>query len=163
MPLNFAKVTAMVDLVERLDVLLEQEVHVYRADDYLSPVVQTKLRLDKDIQVEDSISVSSSLSSSTCSGINEIWREKICEWSYQVIDHFDLSREIVSIAMNYLDRYLSKKQVNKKGFQLLAMSCLHLAVKLFERENISMKSMIELSRGYFLCEQMEEMEMAILR
>ena len=34
------------------------------------------------------------------------WRSKICEWSYRVIDHFRYDREVVSVAMNYFDRYL---------------------------------------------------------
>jgi hypothetical protein len=35
------------------------------------------------------------------------WREKICQWSYNVVDHFDLPREIVSISLNYFDRYMA--------------------------------------------------------
>jgi len=35
------------------------------------------------------------------------WREKICQWSYNVVDHFDLPREIVSISLNFFDRYMA--------------------------------------------------------
>lgn len=150
----------MVDLVERLSVLLDQEIHSYQTADYLAPGYQEKLR---DLYPETHEFLSCSHGSTSTSGINEVWREKICEWSYQVIDHFDFSREIVSIAVSYLDRYLSVRPVDKKHFQLLAMSCLYLAIKLYEPGTISMKSMIELSRGYFLVEHMAEMEMSILR
>jgi len=34
------------------------------------------------------------------------WRRKICQWSFRVIDHFRLDREIVSVGMNLLDRFL---------------------------------------------------------
>jgi lipoyl(octanoyl) transferase len=80
-----------------------------------------------------------------------------------VIDHFDFSREIVSISIHYLDRYLATRPVNKKLFQLAAMTTLYLAIKLYEPGSLSMASMIELSRGYFKVEQMAEMEMTILR
>ena len=42
------------------------------------------------------------------------WREKIIEWKYQVVDRFDLSREIVSISTFYLDQYLSKHYVDEE-------------------------------------------------
>lgn len=150
----------MVDLVERLHALLEQEIYSYQTADYLAPGYQQKLR---DIHPETHEFLSWSSVTTSTSGINEIWREKICEWSYQVIDHFDFSREIVGIAVSYLDRYLSRRPVNKKHFQLLAMSCLYLAIKLYEPGTVSMKSMIELSRGYFGVDDMVEMEITILR
>ncbi|GKY94207.1 hypothetical protein MPSEU_000386700 [Mayamaea pseudoterrestris] len=116
-------------------------------------------------RARDSVANSNSSSStaSSTSGINEIWRERICEWSYQVIDHFDFSREVVSISMHYLDKYLATRPVNKKQFQLAAMTSLFIAIKLHEPGRLSMSSMIELSRGYFRPEQMAAMEMSILR
>lgn len=151
----------MVDLVERINVLLEQERGSYETEDYLALGFQERLRDLYHSHSREFLSCSSG--STSTSGINEVWREKICEWSYQVIDHFDFSREIVGIAISYLDRYLCRRPVNKKHFQLLAMSCLYLAIKLYEPGTVSMKSMVDLSRGYFLVEHMVEMEMSILR
>jgi len=39
--------------------------------------------------------------------IRGAWREKICQWSYNVVDHYKLPREIVSISLNYFDRYMA--------------------------------------------------------
>ena len=73
--------------------------------------------------------------------------------------------------MHYLDRFLAKRSVNKRFFQLAAMSCLSLAVKLHSGPStsatiphykISMTSMLALSRGYFTVKQMEAMEMSIM-
>jgi hypothetical protein len=155
----------MVDLLERIEVLLKQESMFYKTEDYLAPAFQLKLQIscEFDASTWQSGSLSTSTSSSNASAINEVWREKICEWSYQVIDHFDFSREIVSISIHYLDRYLATRPVNKKLFQLAAMTTLYLAIKLYEPGSLSMASMIELSRGYFKVEQMAEMEMTILR
>lgn len=163
----------MEDLLERIAIMIDKEINLYATEDYLAPEFQQKLLL---VQQEDDVvlppttgtaagtgSVSSSATSVSSSGINEIWREKICEWSYQVIDHFDFSREVVNIAIHYLDRYLATRTVNKKMFQLAAMTCLFIAIKLFEPGRLSMLSMIELSRGYFTVEQMAAMEMSILR
>lgn len=154
----------MTDLLDKLKVMFEQEKSVYKTRDYLDPGFQTKLALDNNEFSEHPFSQHSSTGFSTAtSGINDVWREKICEWSYQVVDHFDFSREVVSISMHYLDRYLATRVVDKKVFQLAAMTTLYLAIKLYESAKLSMSSMIELSRGYFTVEQMISMESLILR
>lgn len=160
----------MVDLVDRIYVMLEQESRFYLTTDYLAPEFQENLTPFSEIEVDDaalrtaSANASSSASGSSCSsGINETWREKICEWSYQVIDHFDFSREVVTVSISYLDRYLATRSVTKKMFQLAAMTSLFIAIKLYEPGRLSIPSMIELSRGYFMVEQMAAMELSILR
>ena len=42
--------------------------------------------------------------------VDEICRQKMCEWSYRVIDHFNGRREIVAIAQNFVDRFLNQYQ-----------------------------------------------------
>jgi hypothetical protein len=163
---NINLATTMVDLLERIDVMIEQELSAYKTVDYLSPEFQKKLIFipEDDASPESSAPADLSTASSSAScNINEVWREKICEWSYQVIDHFDFSREIASVSIHYLDRFLGTRQVNKKVFQLAAMTSLFLAIKLYEPGRLSMSSMIELSRGYFMVEQMAAMETSILR
>ena len=157
----------MVDLVERIHALLSQEESYYKTEDYLSPEHQSGLVL----QTAESISSSSESSSSngsssvSVSGINECWRNRIVEWAYQVCDHFDLSREVVSISMNFLDRFLVKKHVSKHVFQLVAITSVHLASKLALEPGgkITMETMIELSRGYFMVSDMKRMELELLR
>jgi Cyclin, N-terminal domain len=155
----------MVDLLERLNVMFMQEETVYKTEDYMDTNFQG---LISSVCDPDYLGIGPSHSAesngpSSLPGISDVWREKICEWSYQVIDHFDFSREVVSVSIHYLDRYLAKRPVNKKVFQLAAMTTLFLAIKLFEPGRLSMASMIELSRGYFTVEQMIAMEMSILR
>ena len=151
----------MADLIDRLEAMLKQESSSYKTEDYLTDDCQ--MRLAKAESALDNCGLSTAGSSQSSGDINETWREKICEWSYQVIDHFDFSREVVMIAMNLLDRYLASRSVNKKVFQLAAMTCLFIAIKLNEPGKLTMASMIELSRGYFRVDQMAAMEISILR
>jgi len=111
-------------------------------------------------------------SSSSTSLINKHWREKICEWAYQVVDHFDLNREVVSTAMSHLDRFLGAYHgtVDKNLFQLLAMTCLYLSIKLNEYKHLlipgsksSMDTILQLSRGFFTLKEMEKMEYEVLQ
>ncbi|KAL3906645.1 MAG: hypothetical protein SGARI_003909, partial [Bacillariaceae sp.] len=73
---------------------------------------------------------------------------------HTVVDHFDLTREVV----------------DKNMFQLLAMTCLYISIKLNEYKHLlipdsksSMDTILRLSRGAFTLEQMEKMEYEVLR
>ena len=89
-----------------------------------------------------------------------------------MVDHFDLNREVVSVAMSHLDRYLGvyTGTVEKNLFQLLAMTCLYLSIKLNEYKHLlipgsksSMDTILQLSRGFFTLKEMEKMEYEVLQ
>ena len=83
---------------------------------------------------------------------HQIWRRKICEWSYRVVDHFHLDRDVVSLSLNYIDRYLEQlyeefeatsdddkkissrrvgpEEIDGKTFQLIATTALYIAIKI---------------------------------
>jgi Cyclin len=152
------------ELPDIFRVIRLQEDAVYRCSDYLSDEFQQKQR--EELSQNPNLFFPSGMSASTsssCSGINEVWREKICEWCYQVVDHFDYNRQVVAIALNYLDRYLALRPVNRKIFQLAAMTSLFLAIKLNETRMLSLSAFLSLSRGYFQAEHVQKMEQAILR
>eukprot|EP01082_Thalassiosira_pseudonana_P008659 g7799.t1 g7799 contig26:302914-303924(+) len=160
---------AMIDLSERLQAMRRQEGLYYTCIDYLAKDWQAALTIaanaagtvpPRETEEEDANEDGSSSSSSE---ISEFWREKICEWCYQVVDHFDFNREIVSVTMSYLDRYLATRSVNRRIFQLAAMTCLYLAIKLFEPGKIRLSALIDLSRGYFLEEHIVAMEDSVLQ
>lgn len=115
---------------------------------------------------------------------HEEWRRKICEWSYRVVDHFRIEREVVSISMNLFDRYLSlqkcnsgscqcqacQRAVDSRTFQLAAMTSLYVAIKLHAESNcqelpkkkLRLSSVVELSRGQFTAEDICQMERDML-
>ena len=90
------------------------------------------------------------------------WREEMCEWSYNVVDHCDIGREVVFISMSMLDRLLSKYRCNKIQYKLAAMTTLFLAIKLNSKKKIKAKSFADLSCGYFSSQHIESMERLIL-
>lgn len=156
--------TCIDDLPDLFKVMKFQEDSTYTCPDYLSEEFQRKqmegVHSNPNLFFPSGMSTSSA---SSCSGINEVWREKICEWCYQVVDHFDYNRQVVAIALNYLDRYLALRPVNRKIFQLAAMTCLFTAIKLNETRVLSLSAFLSLSRGYFKAEHVLKMEHAILR
>jgi hypothetical protein len=97
-------------------------------------------------------------------------RAKMSEWCYQVCDFCKFSRETVAISMSYLDRFMSTKHptatkalCSKKQYQLAAMSCLYIAVKLFEPIAFDSSLLSEISHGCYDEEDIEMMERHILQ
>ena len=113
------------------------------------------------------------------------WRRKICQWSFKVIDHYKIDREVVSGAMNILDRYMAvetkclnrdrmdicsdqafPKAIDSRTFQLTAMTSLYLAIKLSDNgkgqysssRKLRLNSFVELSRGQFCADEITGME-----
>lgn len=93
-----------------------------------------------------------------------VWREKICHWTFSVIDHFDLSRETVATSLNLFDRFLATRANKCDGnFALLtSLTTLYIAIKVREKKKIKLSTLTQLSRGQFGPCDIEEMEMSIL-
>ena len=97
--------------------------------------------------------------------LNVSWREKICHWSYNVVDHFDLSREVVAISLSLFDRFLATRnnECNGNLALLTSLTTLHIAIKLHDSKKIRINTLANLSRGQFVATDIEEMEWRILR
>jgi Cyclin, N-terminal domain/Cyclin, C-terminal domain len=98
-------------------------------------------------------------------GVDESWRQRMAEWMYGVVDHCNFRRDIVSVAMAYLDLLLSKGSdfiSSKRTFQLGAITCLYLAMKVFDTTFVKLSSLVRLGRGLFTESDVLEMEMLIL-
>jgi hypothetical protein len=143
--------------VDHLRVLLRQESEVYSpCKDYLTTILNS--------------------SGDPSERVSESWRRKLCEWCYEVVDHFAFDREAVSIALNYLDRAVALKTessadgTTKREFQLIAVTSLYIAIKLHgetdsadgPRRKLRIDAFVELSRGFFQVEVIEAMERNII-
>mmetsp|Transcript_15804 Transcript_15804/g.24563 ORF Transcript_15804/g.24563 Transcript_15804/m.24563 type:complete len:454 (-) Transcript_15804:115-1476(-) len=78
-------------------------------------------------------------------GVSEKCRRKTCEWMYELCDYFQLQREVVGIALFYVDRYFTitfgsggvgggnsgttTSPVTKRDFQLVGLTALYIAIK----------------------------------
>ncbi|KAL7536937.1 hypothetical protein ACHAXR_007492 [Thalassiosira sp. AJA248-18] len=162
-----------------LTALVRQERDTaYRRHDYLSHDWQMGLwkgEVKEAMQTQSPRQSPSSVmipSSSPCS-INSIpeapseicvrWREKIIEWKYQVIDRFDLDREIVSVSTFYLDQYLSLHYVDEELFQLVAMASIYLAIKIHSPKKVAILSIASTGNGLITVKHIEAMELAIMK
>ena len=98
-----------------------------------------------------------------------VWREKICAWTYSVVDHFVLTRSTVAVSMNLYDRYMGACGSNSKGSVALlcSLSTLFIAVKLHEPKSsldrFNLAELCKLCRGKYQPKDIEEMELKILQ
>ena len=89
---------------------------------------------------------------------------------YELVDHYNFDREVVGIALNYFDRYLSKRSPDggfaREKYQLIAMSSLFLAIKLHsvceDGTASRTKALSRLCFGHFEGEEILAMEQDIL-
>ncbi|KAL7459663.1 hypothetical protein ACHAWC_011405 [Mediolabrus comicus] len=146
------------DAAERIAVMQDQETTSYKSHDY--------------------IACDTTSSPSSCAGphqephrgrVDRECREKMCQWCYQVTDFCKFRREAVAISMSYLDRFLSssspraqKALYSKKEYQLASMTCLYLAVKLFEPMVIDASLLAAISQGCYAEKDIIDMEEDIL-
>lgn len=92
-------------------------------------------------------------------------REKICQWTFSVIDHFSLSRQTVAISLDLFDRYFATKG-NRSDTDLAlltSLTTLYIAIKVNEKKKIKLSTLARLSRQQFSPKDIEGMEMEILK
>jgi len=123
------------------------------------------------------------LSASDCANVSQAWRTKMCGWCFDVVDHLEYEREIVSIAFNYFDRTVANLVANanatnttkpctnfptsKQNLQLLALTCFYVSIKLHgkisgKREMLSVAEIIEISQAPVSAGAFAAMELRVL-
>jgi hypothetical protein len=135
------------DIPDRLAIMLYQEENEYHVFDYLLVNIELRRKTTKPV--------------------DEDCRVKMSEWCYQVVDFCKFRRETVGIGMSYLDRYLcsvkGKKALgDRKEYQLVAMTCLYIAIKLHEPLEMETSLLADLSRGCYTEMEFANMERTIL-
>ena len=94
--------------------------------------------------------------------LQRTWRRKVAEWLLEFVDEFGLPNDIVAVAVNYMDVYLSKRKVNKINLQLLAMVCVFVASKFHEVEPISIQELQTLAEGGYTEDSIRNLELDLL-
>jgi len=131
------------DFSDRFMALSRQE-NFYQCNDYL------KFTTEKDVSLNQAV--------------DETSRHVMTNWCYQVLDYCNASEETASVAISYVDRFLSSSQgrFDKKFFQLLVMCSLQLAIKVCESKKLESETLSLLSRGMFSAQDINLMEKALL-
>mmetsp|Transcript_13985 Transcript_13985/g.45643 ORF Transcript_13985/g.45643 Transcript_13985/m.45643 type:complete len:342 (+) Transcript_13985:126-1151(+) len=95
-------------------------------------------------------------------GMTEGWRHKITVWFDQLAESFKMSTETLSVAANYLDRYLSAESCGSLKFQLASVASIFLASKVEEARPFKTADFVTLSDEIFSAADLRLMELELL-
>jgi Cyclin, N-terminal domain len=92
------------------------------------------------------------------------FRRDMIQWYYHVYDHCKFNRETVETIASYLDRFCWKSSPikDRKNFQLCAITCLYIAVKIHESDAMHPRTLTKLSRDTYTEQNITDMEITIL-
>jgi len=93
-------------------------------------------------------------------------RSQMIEWMKNIIDHCQFSRSTIAVAVNYMDRFLMVTpwaRRDRSAFQLVAITCLYMAIKIYEPTVLSASSVVKLTRNAYGLDQIESMERLVLQ
>ena len=154
--------TAATALSSSLEVMRYQEDSCYHIKDYVL-----------DGAIDDAAAANSDTSLSPYLDIEELascrsFRSTMVNWGCQILDLVKCQRETADYALSYFDRFLhtahgSVALYDRPTFQLAFVSCLYSAVKLHEASSMPPKVFSKLSRWAYDEEEIQEMEIIILK
>ena len=129
----------------RIEAMMHQETKFYSCHDYC--------QMYKDSQ--------------NCQSLQED-RKLMLQWSYNLVDFFNLERETAGIALSYSDRFLQSKERGREflddtqKYQLLCIASLYVAIKIHEPASLTPQAFVEISRHQYTVQEMEQMEKLLL-
>ena len=86
-------------VLRQVGAMMKKEASVYKCNDYVLSHKLENVKMSRGMKPSDP---------SQDFVVDDICRQKMCEWSYRIVDHFGGSRELVAISQNYVDRFLDQ-------------------------------------------------------
>jgi hypothetical protein len=90
-------------------------------------------------------------------------REKMVDWMIEVHHSFKLEQQTLFLAINYLDRILSRVEFNRSKLQLVGSVALLISSKYEEIYGIACDDLVHISARAFTREQLLDMECEVLK
>mmetsp|Transcript_9130 Transcript_9130/g.19738 ORF Transcript_9130/g.19738 Transcript_9130/m.19738 type:complete len:659 (-) Transcript_9130:3901-5877(-) len=91
-----------------------------------------------------------------------VHRSMLVDWLVEVIDVFEMSVRSVFMAVNYTDRYLALEKVERRRFQLLGATCLHIASKCEDVSYIGVEDLVVCADKVYKPEDVLQLEEHVL-
>ncbi len=136
--------------------IFNKRIELQNAKEYLEEIYIYLKSIEKnDLPLENYMSIMQT-------DINEKMRIILINWIIEVHFKFHLLSETLFICINIIDRYLSKKDINRKYLQLLGITSLFIACKYEEIYAPSSKDLIFMTDNAYKIEEMIKMESDVL-
>lgn len=98
-------------------------------------------------------------------GVKSNWRGKVCNWSYAIVDYFELSRQTVAISLDLFDRFFAKRgnECDERCVLMASLTTLFIAIKMNETKKVRSCTLTQLCIEDFHHEDITLMEITILK
>lgn len=84
-----------------------------------------------------------------------VWRNRVAQWYYDVVDHLEVPREVVFQAMSFLDRSTAASQVSQEQYEIASITALFLAICLSTKSEIRIADVLELCGSALQVQQVQ--------
>jgi len=118
-------------------------------------VLRNMLNDENDVKIED-------YCSHVQSHIAPHMRKIVTDWMLEVCEDQQCKPEVFFLSINYLDRFLSKVNIQKEQFQLCASVCILLASKFSQVVPISTDKLVIYTDSSVTAQELRQWEMKIL-
>jgi len=96
------------------------------------------------------------------SAIKPHMRKIVTDWMVEVTEDQMCQPQVICLAINYMDRFLSNVDIKKNEFQLLACTCLLLSSKFCQVVPISTEQLVLYTDNSISVEDMRQFELKVL-
>lgn len=80
-----------------------------------------------------------------------LWRDRVAQWCYDIVDHLNAPRDTVYLAMNFLDRSVSfaimEGMVTKEEYELSSITCLFLALRVSTKADLKICDLLQICQS----------------
>lgn len=138
---------------------ISDDLHV---TDYVDDIMSS-LRNDEELNNGECIIYNNNDFMAQQKDINARMRLVLVDWLIEVHRKFKLLPNTFFLGINLLDRYLSKRQLNRRKLQLAGCTCLWIASKYHEIYAPEMGDFVYISDNAFSADDLMNMEIQILK
>ena len=127
-------------------------------------VTEYSTMIFEDLKKNETINVADYSSLFNCQEeITEAHRKALIEWLYAVYDKFNLLPETLYLTINIIDRYIEKKPIEVKKFQLVGVVAMFIASKYEEIYAPEIRDFVMITNNTLKREDILKMEYLIMR
>ncbi len=89
-----------------------------------------------------------------------LWRDRVAQWCYDVVDHLHAPRDTVYLAMNFLDRSVATSSIDrlvmKDEYELTSITCLFLAIRVSTKDELRISDLLQISHSRLLVKDIQD-------
>jgi Cyclin, N-terminal domain/Cyclin, C-terminal domain len=153
-----------------IDYLSAQRSH---ASSFKSSSMKSSIKLEQMLDLETKSQMQKNCDATATSSFqympNEVWRDRVAQWCYDVADHLNENRAVVYVSMYILDRYCALQAssgneiIDERTYEVASLSAFFLGVRLTGSNTLDVVDLTSMSRGQVTAQEIHSTGKAIVQ